>query len=125
MSYKVVFKRLKTFIRGLFLLSRLDLEVRKYIDDFEGNEFKKYSIAMKKYRNIRILHFIIRILLYASIVTTVSYIVGFGELVIIEKIATYIGTTLLLAIYLILDYIAMIRKETYLLKREILISKNN
>lgn len=116
--------RTKKFLFELTPLGKAHLEVREYLRDRLGEEeMERYSTALSHYRHIKIVQGALKILLYASIVTSIFATMGLDGMQFIQKIASYIGTTFIFLIYAITSYITMIRRENYHVQREILISK--
>lgn len=109
-------------------LGRADVEMKKYFEedkDFrDSKEFKDYEASRKKYRNRKMFQLSIKVLLYASVITSIAVSLGIPYLRIINRIASYLGLTVILVLYVIALYITSLYKEEYHLKREILISKN-
>lgn len=69
------------------------------------------------------IHLIIKSLLYAGLITSVATTIGLDQAYILQKIASYIGVTLLLIIYGISKYFMDLYREHYHVQREIVISK--
>jgi len=65
----------------------------------------------------------LKILLYASIITSIAATFGIEGIRIIQQIASYMGTTVIFILFAATSYITMIRRETYHVQREILISQ--
>jgi len=114
-------------IFNLTPLGRADILLKKYlgldeeIDD--TSEFREYEDALKKYRNLKLLQLIVKLLLDAGVVTSVAASVGLDELRIINRIASYLGVTFLLISYVGINYVTMLHREEYHVKREILVSQ--
>jgi len=105
-------------------LGRADILLDEYIDDKKRatKEFLQYEKALAKYRNFKLLQIIIKILLYAGVITSVAASFGIEEIKIITQIASYIGVSVLLISYAAVNYATMIYREEYHIKREILVS---
>lgn len=117
-------ERFKQHLFELTPLGKADKEVREYLrKNLEPTQFKRYESALTHYRHTKLIQALIKILLYASIVTSVFATLGLGQIQIVQTIASYIGTTVLFILYAITSYINMIRRESYHVQREILISK--
>lgn len=118
---------MKEKIFNLTPLGRADILLKKYlgldeeIDD--TNEFQEYERALKKYRNLKLVQLVVKILLYAGVVTSVAASFGLEELRIINRIASYLGVTFLLISYIAINYVTMLHREEYHVKREILVSQ--
>lgn len=118
---------MKEKIFNLTPLGRADILLKKYlgldeeIDD--TNEFQEYERALKKYRNLKLVQLVVKILLYAGVVTSVAASFGLEELRIINRIASYLGVTFLVISYIAINYVTMLHREEYHVKREILVSQ--
>lgn len=125
MEPKKYWLKIRKYLFELTPLGKADKEVRKILkEDVDTKQLNKYESALNYYRSIKVFENILRILLYASIITSIAATVGFDRLRIIQQVASYLGTTLILVLYVVTSYIAMIRKETYHVQREVLISQS-
>lgn len=115
----------KKYLFELTPLGKADMEVRKFLEEgIEEKQFERYEKSLKKYRYAKLFQTVLKVLLYATIVTSVAAIIGLkGELLIIEKVASYIGTSLTFLFYALTSYLSMIRRESYHVQREILLSQ--
>ena len=114
----------KKHIFELTPLGKADKEVRSYLKKgLEPHQFERYETSLNHYRHIKVVQASLKMLFYASIITSVAATVGLDQAQILQKIASYIGTSLIFVLYAVTSYIAMIRRETYHVQREILISK--
>lgn len=115
----------RSHIFELTPLGKADKEVRSYLERrLEQPQMDTYRGALQHYRHMKLIQTGIRILLYASIVTSFATTFGLkGQAQIIQQVASYIGTTFLFVLYAITSYINLIRKENYHVQREILISQ--
>lgn len=105
-------------------LGKADKEVRGYLKErLDKEQFERYHSALKHYRHMKFIQTTLKILFYASIITSVAATYGLNQAMIIQKVASYIGTSLIFVLFAITSYITMIRRETYHVQREILISK--
>lgn len=105
-------------------LGKADKEVRGYLKDrLNEEEFDRYEGSLKHYRHIKAVQTVLKLLLYASLVTSIATTFGFDEARYLQQIASYVGTSLIFVLYAITSYITMIRREAYHVQREILISK--
>lgn len=116
---------LKSYIFELTPLGKADKEVRSYLRTrLADHQMQKYHIALRHYRHMKVVHSALKALLYASLITSIAATVGFGgQVAIIEQIASYIGTSIIFLLFSVTSYITMIRRETYHVQREILISQ--
>jgi len=115
---------LKNRIFQLTPLGRADKEVREFLrDELSKEELHEYERALDKFRSAKMIHLIIKSLLYAGLITSVATTVGLDQAYILQKIASYIGVTLLLIIYGISRYFMDLYREHYQVQREIVISK--
>ncbi len=115
---------MKKYFFELTPLGKADKDVREHLrDDLNEEQFERYDKSLRHYRHMKLVQTSLKALLYASIITSVAATFGFNQAEILQKIASYIGTSFILAIYAVTSYITMIRKEAYHVQREILISK--
>ena len=115
---------LKNRIFQLTPLGRADKEVREFLrDELSKEELSEYERALDKFRSAKMLHLIVKSLLYAGLITSIATTVGLDQAYILQKIASYIGVTLLLIIYGISRYFMDLYREHYHVQREIVISK--
>jgi hypothetical protein len=115
---------IKKYLFELTPLGKADKEVRDYLKEgLEPHQFERYENALNHYRHMKIIQASLKMLFYASIITSVATTVGFDEAQILQRIASYIGKSLIFILFAITSYISMIRRETYHVQREILISK--
>lgn len=104
-------------------LGRADKLLKEEIPEPDEEKSQEYEESFKRYRRVILAHTLIRVLLYASIITSVAANIGL-DLNIITRISSYIGISVLAVLYVGLTYLTMIYKEEYHLRREILISKS-
>lgn len=105
-------------------LGKADKEVRDYLKEgLEPHQFERYKNALNHYRHMKVIQASLKMLFYASIITSVATTVGFDEAQILQRVASYIGTSVIFVLFAVTSYISMIRRETYHVQREILISK--
>lgn len=117
---------LRKFFRELTPLGRADVEMKKHLkEDVDQEQLHMYEKSYKRYRDLRLIKTGFRILLYASIITAVATTFGFEQIRIIQRIASYLGTSLVLAFYVIAYYFTSVAKEGYHVQREVLISQNS
>lgn len=115
---------IKKYVFELTPLGKADKEVRDYLKQgLEPHQFERYQKALNHYRHIKVIQAGLKMLFYASIIASVATTVGLDQAQIIQRIASYIGTSVIFVLYAITSYISMIRRETYHVQREILISK--
>lgn len=104
-------------------LGKADKDVREFLKDrLDEKQFKRYENALKHYRHLKGVQTALKLLLYASVVTSVATTVGFSQARFLQQIASYLGTSLVLVLYAVTSYFTMIRREAYHVQREILIS---
>ncbi|MFB6292174.1 MAG: hypothetical protein ABEI58_02155 [Candidatus Nanohaloarchaea archaeon] len=115
---------MKKHLFQLTPLGKADLEVREYLkDNLDEEQFERYEFALDNYRHMKMVQTSLQVLLYASIITSVAATFGLNQAQIIQKVASYIGLSVIFVLYAITSYIAMIRRESYHVQREILLSK--
>ncbi len=104
-------------------LGKADKEVRDFLKDrLDEEQFDRYERSLSYYRNFKLVQTFLKALLYASIITSVAATFGLPQAQVLQKIASYLGTSLILILYGIISYFTMIRRESYHVQREILIS---
>jgi len=115
----------KKYLFELTPLGKADKEVRSYLQErLADHQVERYQRALTHYRHVKIIQSTLKVLLYASLITSIAATVGFrGELEILEKVASYLGTSIILIMFAVTSYITMIRRESYHVQREILISQ--
>jgi hypothetical protein len=114
----------KKYIFELTPLGKADKEVRDYLKEgLEPHQFERYQSSLHHYRHIKVIQATLKTLLYASIITSVATTVGLDQAQLLQKVASYIGTSVIFVLFAITSYISMIRREAYHVQREILISK--
>lgn len=115
---------MKKYLFELTPLGKAHKEVRDYLKrGLEPHQFERYENSLNQYRHIKLIQSGLKALLYASIITSVAATVGLDQAQILQKIVSYIGTSVIFVLYAITSYISMIRREAYHVQREILISK--
>ena len=116
---------LKKKLFWLTPLGRADKETRKYLDQREpdANQVEEYEECLNKYKAYKGLNNVVKVLLYAGIITSIATTLGFEQIQIIIQIASYIGVTMLLALFTITTYLAQLYREEMYVKREIMISE--
>lgn len=115
---------MRNHIFRLTPLGKADSEVREFLEDrLTGEEFESYKKALNRYRFTKLLQASIKVLLYASIIASVFATLGLEEVELLQRVASYIGTTFLIILYAVTNYINLIRRESYHVQREVLISK--
>lgn len=102
-------------------LGRADKILEEELENFNREKREEYEQAFQRYRRVKISQLAVKILLYASIITSVTAILGF-EIDFISRIAAYIGTTLLIILYAGLSYVTMIYREAFYVRRELMIN---
>lgn len=104
-------------------LGRADKLLKEQIPELDEEKSREYEEASSRYRRTLMAYTVIKILLYASIVTSVAANIGLN-LDIISQVSSYIGVTFLLIIYMGLTYLKRIYREEFYVRREILVSKS-
>lgn len=105
-------------------LGRADQEVKEYLKEkLDEEDFQRYEEALGHYRYMKLGQLVLKTLLYAGIVASVAATFGLDEAFLLQKIASYIGLSVIFVTYGIVSYVTMIRRESYHVQREILISK--
>jgi hypothetical protein len=114
----------KNHLFELTPLGKADKEVRGYLKDrLADHQMERYQTALQHYRHMKMIQATLKVLLYASIITSIAAIFGIRQIEILQKIASYLGTTVIFVLFAVTSYLAMIRRESYHVQREILISQ--
>lgn len=117
---------MKEKIFRLTPLGRADIELKDYLGEtreyLDTDEFQEYEAARRSYRELKLMQTSVKVLLYAGLITSVVASLGFEQIKILNQIASYIGVTFLIILYLIVNYATMLQREEYHVKREILVS---
>lgn len=113
---------MKSKLFRLTPLGRADGQIRDFLrEKLQEHQFERYNKSLMKYRNFKIIQQIFRVLLYASIITSLAATFNVN-LSFINQIASYIGFTFLLILYAVANYFTMIYREEYHVQRDILIA---
>jgi hypothetical protein len=116
--------KLRNFIYEFTPLGKSDKEVQKYLEDLiSDEEMARYRSSLSQYRSMKVLESGTKALFYASIITSAAAAIGFQELMIIQKFASYLGTTAIFVLFAVASYLTMVKREAYHVQREILIAK--
>jgi hypothetical protein len=103
-------------------LGRADSQIRAFLKmRLDDHQFERYNESLNRYRNVKLVQQTVRVLLYASIITSVAATFNVN-LSVINKIASYLGFTFLLIIYGVVNYFTMLYREDYHVQRDILIA---
>jgi hypothetical protein len=103
-------------------LGRADGKIRAFLERrLSEHQFEKYNQSLNKYRNAKFAQQFFRLLFYASIITSVAATFNLN-LSIINRIASYLGFTLILILFAITSYFTMLYREEYHVQRDILIA---
>lgn len=115
---------MKNAIFQLTPLGKAHYEVKEYLHDRLGeNDLKRYETSLNHYRTVKVVQAVLKVFLYAGIITSAFATFGLEQAFIIQKIASYVGVSVIFVLYAVTSYITMIRREAYHVQREILISK--
>lgn len=108
-------------ISKLTPLGRTDKVLKEETEGLDTEKTEEYEDTFSRYRRIKILQLSVKILLYASIVTSVASAIGLN-VEFIASISSYIGTTVLIIIYAGITYLTKMYREIFYVRREILIN---
>lgn len=114
--------RVVKFLYALTPLGKADQLLRNNLEFEDGEKFQNYNNALNAYRSAKSLHLFSKLLLYASVVASAAAVIGL-ELDLLERVASYIGVSVILIMYLATSYIAMRNREIFHLQRELLIAE--
>lgn len=111
-------------IRGrLTPLDAADLTIHETVGDHVDDALlARYEAARDAYLHMRWLYHIVRVLFYASLISTVATAFGLEQLQVIQSLQSYIGTPALLLLLLLTRYLGRVRRERYEVRREHLIA---
>ncbi|MFP4038870.1 MAG: hypothetical protein ACLFTA_03755 [Candidatus Nanohaloarchaea archaeon] len=118
-------KWIRNYLFRVTPLGRADQDLKAYLKDkkFEEERLAEYEKSLGKYRANKAIHNIVKLFLYAGIVTSIATTFGIEQARYIAQAASYIGVTLLLMMYALTLYLSELYREEYHVKREILISE--
>ena len=103
-------------------LGRADHQIREFLEDkLDKQEFEQYNKTLMRYRNFKLVQQTIRALFYASAITSIATVFNL-DLSIIAEIASYLGFTLLLVLYVVFTYLTMLYREDYYVQRDIVLA---
>lgn len=105
-------------------LGKADKLMKEELEGFDNSKEQEYEDSFSKYKKIKIIQSIIRILLYAGIITSITATFGL-DIAIIARISSYIGVTFLLLSYVVVSYFAMMYRQIFYVRREILINSSD
>ena len=108
-------------ISKLTPLGRTDKVLKQETEGLDAEKTEEYEDTFSRYRRIKILQLSVKILLYASIITSVASAIGLN-VEFIASISSYIGTTVLIIIYAGITYLTKMYREIFYVRREILIN---
>lgn len=116
--------RVRNIIYEFTPLGKSDKEVQKYLEGrISDEEMERYRSSLSQYRSMKVMESATKALFYASIITSAAAAIGFEQLMIIQKFASYFGTTAIFVLFAFASYFTMVKREAYHVQREILISK--
>lgn len=101
-------------------LGRADKLVKGELEGLDEDKLSDYEEAFTDYRRVKAAHIGVRVLLYASIVTSITATFGIRT-EFIAQISSYIGVTVLFLAYAVLSYVNMVYREAFYVRRELLI----
>ncbi|MFB6143685.1 MAG: hypothetical protein ABEJ98_00090 [Candidatus Nanohaloarchaea archaeon] len=115
---------LKNLLFELTPLGKSDKEVQNYLEGrISKEEMARYRDSLKQYRHMKLIESSVKLLFYASLLTALAATLGIGELRIIQRIASYLGTSVIFVLFAVSSYFTMVKRESYHVQREILIAK--
>lgn len=119
------YDRLRKKIRWFTPLGKADWDLRKYLNPDESSDYyKRYNLSYKKYRYYKRIQIFLRVLIYASLVASVLTALGVPGTELLLSIASYIGLTALVILYLVFSYLCLRAREEYYVNREILLKES-
>ncbi|MEF8880657.1 MAG: hypothetical protein V5A72_02410 [Candidatus Nanohaloarchaea archaeon] len=104
-------------------LGRADGQIRDFLEHrLDEHHFDRYNRSLNKYRNFLMIRNILRVLMYASLITSIAASFNLN-LSIINQVVSYVGFSFIALLYLISSYLSMLYREEYHVQRDILISE--
>ena len=124
-QYKMYIKHLKNVLRWFTPIGEADGVVDKYLSEEEqfSNYYDRYKKAFRKYVYFKRINISVKTLLSASFISSAAAALGFG-LEIINRLASYIGFSVLIASYLLSRYFVLRYRENLYVHREILLTES-
>lgn len=124
---KEVKESVNSFRRGLWWFTPIgkshnDL-LRSMDVDKDSDSYKAYRRAFDRYRYTKRAETTTKILLYASIITSVAASLGLEQLRILQNISAYIGITLLIVIFAVSSYFNLRAREDFYLRRDLMMKE--
>lgn len=106
-------------------IGRVDRTLRDFLkDESVGEDFlDSYNKSYLRFKNFRTVRLVVLIFLYSSFVTSIGTTLGIEEVNIIFRIASYIGTSVLVIMYIVVKYFCSIYREEFYLQRDILLNR--
>lgn len=104
-------------------IGRADQRLRKKLD-LDPEHLEEYEKTLESYRRVKLVETVLRVLLYASLITSFATALGIGGLSIIERIASFIGLGLVFVLYTASAYTAALYREVLILNREIVVASS-
>jgi hypothetical protein len=121
---RIIMNKWQKHIFELTPLGKADKDVREFLKGrIDEDKVRRYESSLKHYRHMKAIQTALKMLLYASVITSVATTFGFEEVRFLQQVASYVGTSVLFILYAVTSYITMIRRESYHVQREILVSK--
>lgn len=103
-------------------LGRADGQIRDFLEKkLDDHHFERYNKSLNKYRNFILTRNILRVFLYASLITSIAASFNLN-LSFINRLASYAGFSVIAILYLIASYFSMLYREEYHVQRDILIT---
>lgn len=123
-TFKTKTKEIRRKLRWVTPAGRADNNLRKHIGkEPQTKNYRDYRKAFKHYRYTKRFELILRILLYAGVITSAAAALGLEQLRLIQSIATYIGVSFIAVMYITARYFNLHAREQFLLQREIFLSE--
>jgi hypothetical protein len=105
-------------------LGKADSILKEETEGLDPEKTEKYEETLQRYRKVKLAQLTVKILLYASIVTSIATALGL-KADFIAKISSYIGTSVLIIIYAVLTYFTNLYRETFYIRRELLVNSQD
>lgn len=118
-------KLLQNLREKVFRLSAVGAADQRLRERLKGKDidWTDYEKELDNYRLSRVFFNATRILFYAGLINSIASTFNIWAVGIIQQIASYIGVTVVLILYVITRHITSRRQEIYRIERELLVNK--
>jgi hypothetical protein len=117
-----LFQKIGDKIFQLSPIGAADQKLRSHLERVEI-DLTEYERSLKSYRLSLAAFNISRMLFYAGLINSVASTFNIWGAGIIQQIASYVGVTVVLALYTVTKHIKQRREELYRVERELILNK--